>query len=79
MTDFEDLVDPRFVPQVDPVGDDAERGHGPAAQEPPYEAPVLWPEDSRDEQEEGEQSVEGLAGQIEVRGVVQRENGDPEM
>ncbi len=62
----EDLVDPRLVPEVDAVGDDPEGCHRPPLQEPPDQPASLGPEDRREQQEEGEHAVEGLAGQVEV-------------
>ena len=63
-------VDPGLVPQVDPVGDDSQRGHGLAPQHPPDDPALLRAEDRRHQQEEREQTVQQFLGQAAARRIV---------
>ena len=56
------------MPQVDAVGHHAERGYGPAAQQPSYDGSVLRSEDGGDDQEEGREDGERLSDHAHAEG-----------
>ena len=55
-----ELAGDAVVPEADPSRNHAEAGDGPAPEVPSDERPVLGPERSGQEQQKGDESVEGL-------------------